>query len=292
MIKIINHIQAGHRSTGLRSWCVLLCGVIFISVGCSGNVFEGVSDDDSNDAKLEEARMALDDDDYGRAAQMLEQMLDWDPSDPQSTPKQDSRALAYLGNAYAGMAGLDTLDMLTIIDALDESGNSGSIDMVGLVLGDAEGDIAAADVGVKLGYLNRAIGSLDEIEDSFGSLTDDEIVQRGILAVARTSIIIADIILSDQGGGSTGSVRLTKAGIGALYSGTPEFDDDVNPTKLDYLSEDVSRINDATEVLGDNGSDNDLGEDFIEFRQDLDPDNDENITVDELEGYVGSMAGG
>lgn len=266
---------------GLRNLCVLLVSALFIFMGCSGNLFEGVADDDSDDAKLEEARMALDDGEYAKAADMLNDILDGDPTDPQ--------ALAYLSHAYAGLAGLDTLDMLTIIDELDESGNSGSIDMVGLVLGDAQGDVTPEEVTAKLANLNEAIDSLEQIEANSGSLSDDETVQRGVLAAARMAMVLADIIISDQGTGSDGTLRLTEDGIDAIYSDTPDFDDDADSDQLDALSDDIVGIQEAIGVLDDNGSDNDLSEDFQEFEEDINPDGNAIITTEEVEGYVGSM---
>lgn len=270
------------RPVSLRQGLVLFAfTLLLIAVGCSGNVLEGVSDDDSEDAKLEEARMALDDANYSRAVELLNKLLDSDPTDPQ--------ALAYLSHAYAGLAGLDTLDLLTIIDELDEKGQSGNIDMVGLVLGDEEGDVTAAEVAAKLNYLNDAIDSLEQIEANNGSLSDDETVQRGVLAVARMTMVIADIIFSDQGAGGDDTIRLTEDGLDDLYSGTPDFDGDVDAAQSGYLADDIVAIQDSVVVLEEIGSDNDLSEDFDEFEQDINPDGNTIISVEELETYVGSL---
>jgi hypothetical protein len=267
-----------------RGLLLLAAALLILLAGCGGNALEGVSDDDSDDAKLEEARMALDDANYSRAADLLNALLDQDPTDPQ--------ALAYLSHAYAGMAGLDTLDMLTVIDELDENGQSGSIDMVGLVLGDAEGDVTGADVADKLEHLNNAIDSLEQIGANNGGLSDDETVQRGVLADARIAMVIADIIFNDQGAAGGDTIRLTEAGLDALYSGTPDFDGDVSATQSGYLADDILAIQDAIVVLDEIGSDNDLNEDFAEFEQDINPDGNTIISVEELEAYVGSLTNG
>jgi tetratricopeptide (TPR) repeat protein len=269
------------QTTTKLSWWIWCIAIFFIITGCGNNVLEGVSDDDSDDAKLEEARMALDDAHYSRAVQLLNELLDGDPTDP--------RALAYLSNAYAGLAGLDTLDLLTIIDELDESGESGSIDMAGLVLGDDQGDVTAADVLDKLANLNEAIDSLEQIEANGESLSDDETVQRSVLAIARMTMVIADVVLSDQGAAEGESVRMTEAGLGALYDGEPDFDGDISDEQLGYLADDIERIQDGITVLDDMGSDNDLSEDFDEFEQDINPDRNTIISVEELETYVGSL---
>ncbi|MEJ2642933.1 MAG: hypothetical protein P8010_25570, partial [Desulfosarcinaceae bacterium] len=216
--------------------------------------------------------------------ELLNALLDQDPTDPQ--------ALVYLSHAYAGMAGLDTLDLLTVIDELDDNGRSGSIDMVGLVLGDEEGDITATDIADKLAHLNNAIDSLEQIAVNNGGLSDDETVQRGVLAVARTAMVTADIIFGDQGAAAGDSIRLTEAGLASLYSGTPDFDGDVSSAQSGYLADDILAIQDAIVVLEEIGSDNDLNEDFDEFEQDLNPDGNTIISVEELEAYVGSLTNG
>jgi hypothetical protein len=276
----------GSRHPGsIERWVVVATlWILLCLAGCGGNALEGISDDDADDAKLEAARMALDDAEYSRAAELLNDLLDGDPTDPQ--------ALAYLSHAYAGMAGLDTLDLLTIIDELDDAGKSGSIDMVGLVLGDAEGDVTTAEVAAKLDHLNNAIDSLEQIEANGGNLNDDETVQRSVLAVARITMVLADIILTDQGAQGDDSIRLTEAGLNALYSGTPDFDGDVDAAQSEYLSDDIVSVQDGVGVLNNIGSDNDLSEDFSQFEHDLNPDGNTIVSIEELEAYVGSMTNG
>ncbi len=274
-------ISLGSALCGRLAVLVTVVLLLLSSAGCSGNVFEGVSNDDSDDAKLEQARMAIDNADYDQAVELLNDLLDGDPTDP--------KALAYLSHAYAGMAGMDTLDLLTIIDELDENGQSGDIDMVGRVLGDAEGDVTASEVANKLDHLNDAIDSLEQIEANGGSLSDDETVQRGVLGVARIAMLLADIVFTDQGAGADDSIRLTEEGLTALYSDTPDFDGDVDAGQLAYLAEDILSVQAAVQVLEEIGSDNDLSEDFDEFEEDLNPDGNSIISTEELEAYVGSL---
>jgi tetratricopeptide (TPR) repeat protein len=281
MTKESRHFGSLRLHLSLR-FCIFSFFVLLFIPACSSNVFEGVSDDNADDAKLEEARMALDGAEYERAVKLLNDLLDGDPA--------DSRSLAYLSQAHAGMAGLDTLDLLTIIDELDENGKSGSIDMVGLVLGDAEGDVTRTEVFDKLHNLNEAIDSLEQIEANGGSLSDDEVVQRSVLALARMAMVIADVVFADQDAGVGARIRLTESGLGALYSGDPDFDGDVDEEALRYLADDIERVQDAIAVLYDISSDNDLSEDFSEFEQDINPDGNTIISVEELEAYVGSLA--
>ena len=53
---------------------LLFCCAILFFFGCSSNMLEFLGDDDSNEAKIEEARMALNDEDYEKAKSILEDM--------------------------------------------------------------------------------------------------------------------------------------------------------------------------------------------------------------------------
>lgn len=55
-----------------RAILPLLVAVILCMGGCSSNLLESVSDDSSREADIESARIAIDDGDYQRAADILE----------------------------------------------------------------------------------------------------------------------------------------------------------------------------------------------------------------------------
>ena len=51
---------------------ILFCiGVACLLISCDGNLLEGISDDDSYEAKLEKGLMALDDEDYDKAVELF-----------------------------------------------------------------------------------------------------------------------------------------------------------------------------------------------------------------------------
>lgn len=255
---------------------IWICVFSVAVLGCGGNAFEGISDDDSFEARLETARMNIDDGEYREAIDILNDLKEEQPNNKVVTK--------YLSNAHAGLAGLNTFDLLEVIDDLDEAGDSGSIDMVGLVLGDSDGMIMAEEVPDKLDNLNEAIDQLNTIEDP----TDDQIVQMGLLGVSRIGVTLAKIISSDTG---NASLTLTEDGIQSEYDTKPEFEDgDVSDEDLENLTNDIRNIGEAVTVMTESYSyDNDLNEDFLEFKNDFDQNADDTIDIQELENYIESL---
>jgi hypothetical protein len=244
--------------------------------GCGDNAFEGISDDDSFEARLETARMNIDDEEYQQAIDILNDLNAEQPNNEDVT--------RYLSNAHAGLAGLNTFDLLEVIDDLDEAGNSGSIDMVGLVLGDSDGLLMAEEVPDKLDNLTEAIEQLNTFDDP----TDDQIVQMGLLSISRIGITLAKIISSDTG---NDSLTLTEEGIQSEYDTKPEFEDgDVSDEDLENLTNDIRNVGEAVAVMTESYSDdNDLNEDFLEFKNDFDQNDDDSIDIQELENYIENL---
>ena len=248
--------------------------IIFLFSGCGDNLFEGVYDDKSFEARLEEAKIAIDDENYAEARDILLKLKEDHPN--------NKEVLKYLSNAYAGLAGIDTFSLLEIIDELDENGNSGSIDMIGLVLGDAEGSISSEEVGESLANLEAALENLQLIENP----DDDQIIQMGILGMSHMTLTIAEVVMDDLG---LDDVELTEDGLSELYpDDSADFSDIEVP--VESLSNDLGLINDAIDELNAiSDSGNDLAEDFEEFQEDIDPDDNGEITAEELENFINEM---
>jgi hypothetical protein len=165
-----------------------VCGLLLVCFAIT--VITSCADDSSYEARLEEARMAIDDRDYDRAILLLNELKAEYPDDP--------LILQYLSNAYAGLAGLDTFDLLTVIDQLIENESSGSIDMVGTVLGDVTGLIEVGEINGILSNIENAIDNLENIQ-GISPLTDDQNVQLGLLSLNRAGITIAAMVAEEQG---------------------------------------------------------------------------------------------
>ena len=267
--------------------CIRLCGLLCLCftilalAGCEGNMSEGLADDSSYEARLEEAMIALDDRDYARAKSILTELNADYPNDP--------TILQYLSNALAGLAGIDTLNLLEIIEAINEDHDAGSIDMIGQILGDANGVLTANEIEEDLNNINAAIAALGAISEA--NRTDDQTVQLGLFSLSRAVLTIADIIAEDTG---EQSITLTEEGISALYPTEPEFSDvlTINDSRLTTLSEDTQNINnsiDSIASISGEDSDNDLSENFGDFSDEIDTDGEEGISIADLEDFIGGL---
>lgn len=259
---------------------ILLLAVIVTLTGCGSNAFEWMADKDSYEAKIEEARIALDKEDYKKARSILEGM---DKSNPQ--------VAQYLSNAYAGLAGLDTFNLLETIDALTESDQTGSIDMVGKVLGDKDGKLTAGEIDTKISYLNSAIDAMGNIQN----LTDEQKVQLGLLSLNRAALTIADIISDDQiNQGKSGDITLTEESLDNLYpTGTVDFSQEATPDRLNTLSTDITNVANSIDAIlrmtGATTEENDLANNFDDFRKAIDTNGDGYINTNELENYINNL---
>lgn len=268
-------IRITRRKTKGLIWGV--CGLLFLCFAAL--IIASCADDSTYEARLEEARMAIDDRDYRTAIDLLEKLKADYPGDP--------LILQYLSNAYAGLTGLDTFNLLTVIDQLID-GDPGSIDIVGTVLGDGTGIFYQEDIDNALYDLNLAIAALEEIGTE--NLTDDQKVQLGLLSLNRAAMTIADIVLDNT---DEDYVTLTEDGLHGTYGGTaPDLSNEATADRLDSLSEDMQNIGGAVSSIGslaDEEQENDLSESFNDFQSNLDTNGDGSITREELQNYLGSL---
>jgi len=274
------------RSKNKRFWLiqgltglVCLCVAGFL-ISCDGNMFESISDDDSYEARLEEGLMALDDEDYDKAVDLF-----LDLRDDYSSKEE---VCVYLSNAYAGLTGIDTFSLLETIDDMDDVGDEGNIDMIGLLLGDARGEINEDQVTDKAALLSLAKAA---IEDCIDDPNTDEIVQEGLLALGDAALFIADLVMRDQ---DVDTVVLTEDGLDELYEGVDpiDFDDDLTPGDVDEFNEildDIEAAVDTIEELVGADDENDLSESFDEFLEDLDGNGDGDVAISELEDYITNL---
>ena len=94
---------------------IMLVFTSVIFAGCGGNLFEGLSDSDSDAAKKEKAKIALDKGDYTEAVSLLEELCGTDTSNLTC----DEETQADLASAY--IASATDLDVLRLIDAAENA---------------------------------------------------------------------------------------------------------------------------------------------------------------------------
>ena len=180
----------------------------------------------------------------------------------------------YLSNAYAGLTGIDTFNLLETISDLDDTDDEGSIDMIGLLLGDAEGVINQPAVDSKMDLLALAQAAIDTCIDSPGT---DERVQVGLLGLGDAALIIANLVLADL---DLDPVRADRgrSRVPCMTAFPISTSTTTSPTKilrgLTTAWIDIADAVDALEEMLGADEENDLSESFNEFLMDLDPAGD------------------
>lgn len=290
------------------SMILLFCCTIFLIFGCSGNALEPLADDSSNEAKIEEARIALNDENYEEARSILEGMN-----------LNSAKARAYLANALSGLAGLDTFRLLESIEDINDSESSGSIDLVGTIL-DEDGDsmFNKEELMNKIDLFSDAISAmlgkykkdktatgivmaldidLEDVVAELEDLTSDMTVQLGLLGLNHAVLTIAQIIMEDL---NLDTITLTETWI---KTNLPESSVWVlkETENLENLLKDISvdlnllskSVDELIELIGlDSEDSNDLKEHFEDFLDELgstDVDGNRTLTKSELEAYINSL---
>ncbi len=257
---------------------VLMAGFFMFLAAVS---FTGCDDNDSYEAKLEEARMALDDGNYARAKSILD------------TLPQTVQVLEYLSNAVAGgELNLDTLNIISTLDELDNEGNTGSIDMIGRVIGDENNQLMCADIATKLQAATEAILQFKLIAEMKGvelnALTDNQKTQLGLLGVTRIVLTLAHRICARVEGPvimTEAWIQDNRAGFTPLITEAQEGTEEVT-ADLAMINEDLIYVGYAIDVFAET---NDIKDDFEEFKAELDGNQDGTVTVAELNSYVENL---
>jgi hypothetical protein len=291
---------------------------LFISSGC--NLTEDISDDSSKEAELERGLNALDESNYEEARKIFEGLKNKYPS--------DNSFKAYYSNSLAGLAGLDTYNLMKAIDDLDKKGETGdTIGIVGRTLTGASSDetpsMTENEIVSKKEAFENAINALLEIaqkdydtlaeaktpgktpssrtilstsinSEDLAKLTNDELVQLGLMALNHGILIIGDMIIIDA---PESEISFSKNSFKTMYNANKPFDTEDISKKLKKLSLDIELINNAIYAINNylnSGSDeeNDISEEFELFKTDLDNGQGGAIALDnyiaetELEYYL------
>ena len=262
------------RLNGNAHWMVVLCVVVCLCMGAFG------CDDTSSDAaKLEDARIAIDNGQYDRALDILSAM-------------GGKEVLELQASAYAGKSGINTFDILGELDDDDESNTSG-LEIVGKMLGTGEENVLLQNqIGDKKKYLNAAKDHLlDSVPDrNPESLDKDGKTQLAIFGLSDTALIIGDILCSAYG---RDSVVLTKTWLEANIESIDDDYSEINPTsgpdgQLDKIGENIEHMGVAISAFEED--DNDLKDEFSEFKADIIDHEGENgkiyVTKSSLQNYL------
>jgi len=258
----------GSRVVGYFA-AVLACALFlaFLGVGCD--------DSDSYEARLEEARIAVDGGDYDTAIAIL------------SGLEQTGEVLENLSTAYAGKAGVDSLAIYS--GAAD--GGGGTIDQFGRMLGQGDvGLLACSEIAAKLSIMDQAIAALISSAEGTSGLSDYGKAKLGIYGLTDAVLILGQIFCRNFGDRFTPPdfVGLTEAWIKearGLVAG--DFVTlRITPEELAQINRDVGFVSLAAAALGPG---NVLGREFEAFLGEIDTGGDGDVSFIELIDYVNTL---
>jgi hypothetical protein len=252
----------------------------------------GCDNGDSYEAKLEDARIALDDGNYDRAKSIL------------ATLPETAEVMEYMSNAIAGGdLNLDTLNIISTLEDLDDQGNTGSIDMIGTIIGDDDNQLTCEEIVDKIHSATAAIELFNDIAALNGGgiqdLSDNQKTQVGLLSITRIVLILAHRICVKTGGPVTMTeawiqenrdAREGWAGFTPLIT-DQEWNDDNGEdpdgvrANLIMINEDIVNIGYTIDVFADS---NDMKDDFEEFKNEL-ANGDDDVSYGDLNAYIAQL---
>lgn len=291
-----------------KSFAVLgsiLVVIIFLFQGCGDtNMFEGMSDDSGEAARMEELRKNLNSGNFDRVIATLENKA--------NLTDQERR---YLASAYVGKAGFDTLKLLEEIAKKDESGNDVDVyDIIAGIFGESmdEGQLTSKVylIGKALAVLGAPnMNSRSRYRSESFTTSDDIRLQRGIYAAIHAILNISLKISQnyDLGPVIPLTIREMKT---ALEAHQPPITVINLATVPSGLNNDLWLVKDGLEALSgssligpseikDNNK-NDIQREFSKFLDDLgffqsdttaDPPDPEigSVTANELSNYLNHL---
>lgn len=270
-------IPVRRRSSEIRHW-----GVIVLALVCLLLTAVGCDESSSDAAKLEDARIAIDNGNYSKAIDILSGM------------EGTKEVLEVRASARAGQAGIDTFEILSKIDT--DNNSTEGIDLVGKMLGTgADNSLTQAQIQEKAGKMDLAKENLlASVGDNPNALDDDGKTKLAVYALTDTALILGDILCSEYGDSldPKNAIVLTKDWLNntlkpvATVVGNPAYDS-LAPTteQLNKLSQNIVYVSNAIQILG---NDNDLENEFNQFKMDL-SGGDNDITADELKSYLKTL---
>jgi hypothetical protein len=237
--------------------------LIFLSIltfsSCDDNIYSDYGDDTSDEAKLEEAYIYLDEGEYAKAKAIL---LTLDQS--------DEDVIRALGSSYAGTAGLDIPALIT---AIDNNSNSG-VETIGLILGDTENnnELTPSEITSKKDDIDNAITQYLKLTQ-----TNSVKAQLCILYATQAVLIIADDLTSTASADFFGlSVPLDKT----IDDSTIDAVDLPNWNNvriaMEYVNDNISAIDDS------------LSDGFSDFYNDVNVDGG-SITQANIATFLNSL---
>ena len=208
----------------------LFLGMVIVAISCGTNFFYELSDKESNDARLEEARIQLDDGNYEAAQELLLKVID---------EKDSNEARILLAAAKLGIAGFDIWNIVdTILQTTSQTKSAQKSDMETIFLSFTDSLLGTGEVREsKVNALSEGVIALREApEPTEARVANTACFFAGLLAVptiidAQQFLKQIDTTLKSLASGEMGCDDLST--IQTLFS------------DISRISRDISRVFDA-----------------------------------------------
>jgi len=267
----------------------LLVVIFLFFQGCGDtNVFDGMSDDGGEAARIEQAKQDLNSGKFDAVIGALKN---------KTRTEQESR---YLASAYMGKAGFDTLKLLEEISKEDGEKKVETFDVITRIFDEGgDGKIESEQLDNKIELIDKALGVLGASGRgrnarfskslAISSPSDDVKLQRGICAAIHAIFTICQTVACEYGIQENESIPLTVDALNDLKNtrpGQPILLSDNNCQDLnDYmtaLNNDLELVQEAVVVLGGGTLDRQLGETSYQ-------ESDENDIQREFNEFLGDI---
>ncbi|WP_022851811.1 hypothetical protein [Limisalsivibrio acetivorans] len=257
---------------------VLMLLSLFIWACGGANSFESFADDDSGEARDYEIQQALDDGDYDKVIDMLED----------ETDLSDQEQI-YLASAYLGQVGIDFINILDVVD----SDNINTFNVMASMFGYDNVTAGVNRVGEKTveQYYDALTKSLTALEEA----NEDADVKtlRGIAGAMDLIMIVAEAAIDITG---VNVLPLTAEGVenaldnaGVEDVSAQQIIDSVENADV-RIDRDMKAVAGTIEVFLDLNNDvqgaSDLQEKFEDFMDELDYDGDDVYDADDIAHYI------
>jgi hypothetical protein len=153
---------------------ILIIG-IFTLTACDldENLTDDFADQDTYEAKLDEAIIEMDAGNYQTAKDILDDLLLEKPG--------DNYLLELRASCSVGIAGIDSLSAIEKIDNVADAGDLDAVDIIATILGDSDGNITASGISDTLDNLDAALTDLNAISNP----TEDQLTQIALFSAYR-----------------------------------------------------------------------------------------------------------
>ncbi len=223
-----------------------------MSMGC-GNIFEDMADDGTQEAKLEDAQMALDKGDYTTAVNMLLSLCGLSANDPTTgNATCDTNTISLLASAYMGRAGLD------LIKIIDTAAQDATIGQQGIFT-----EFSSLLINGNEQDMENAVKLLKNMQGK----TPEQNLQMAVAATADTILIIRDFAGLDS---TTGLPTILPSPSGLVDAASD-------------ITKNITPLVDG--VIGSGIAGEDLTQDLINIKNGI-AGTDNTVDQSELQGYL------